>query len=244
MQQAPKIPFVQIPTDPTFNMTAGGMANLIHNKYIVYALCFGIAIYIAFLEDRTNDKISDLINNTFVKILFMVAVLLLCDREPILAIMVAILYLYLTNIKYNEEFANINNITNSTTHNKSRESSNIEQFIEGFEDGSGNLKENFYNQADISKIIKECDDVCKNNPNDSECKRLSNFKNMLTEILTSMKSTATTVGKRLMKEREETQQKEQQYKDKKDSILQKFDSILTQRMNSNNFDQFNLKIKK
>ena len=120
--------------------------NFFENKKCVYFICFTIAIYISFIQNRLTENQLKLFKNDYIRIIYLFIIIFVFTKNNIIGVLLLITYLTMSSSLVSEDF-----------YVK-------EQFFE-------------YTPEQISSLLKEPHNICKDGRHRKICSRINeNYK--------------------------------------------------------------------
>ena len=80
------------------------MIEILNNQKVVYFICFLLAIYISFIQNRLTEKQMKFFNNNYIRILYLFIIILVFSQNNIIGILLVITYLTMYSSLLSEDF--------------------------------------------------------------------------------------------------------------------------------------------
>ena len=78
--------------------------NFFSNKRFVYFICFILAIYISFIQNRLTSNQLKLFNNDYIRIIYLFIIIFVFNKNNIIGILLLITYLTMSSSLISEDF--------------------------------------------------------------------------------------------------------------------------------------------
>lgn len=78
--------------------------NLFSNKKFVYFICFILAIYISFIQNRLTNNQLRLFKNDYIRIIYLFVIIFVFNKNNIIGILLLITYLTMSSSLVSEDF--------------------------------------------------------------------------------------------------------------------------------------------